>query len=122
MIARYPWSGICPRNQVISSVSEPVGASPDAVARIAPADQVTVSSGNPDSRILPVLSLDSCTFGWSNGLISSTQPATAVAYSQARNWAPSGPETTATGSGASPTRGPTSTSATSSPLVPGAVE
>ena len=38
-----------------------------------------------------MLSLHSCTFGWSNGLMPSTRPATAVAYSQARNCAPSGP-------------------------------
>ena len=41
----------------------------------------------------PVLSLDSATFGWSNGLMPSSRPATAMAYSQTRNWAPSGPET-----------------------------
>ena len=39
-----------------------------------------------------MFSFDSCTFGWSNGLIPSTQPATAVAYSQSRNCAPSGPD------------------------------
>ncbi len=57
-----------------------------------------------------MLSLDSCTLGWSNGLIPSTRPATAVAYSQARNCAPSGPVTEATGSGGVPPGGPTVTS------------
>ncbi len=40
-----------------------------------------------------MLALDSATLGWSNGLIRSARPATAVAYSQSRNCAPSGPET-----------------------------
>src|SRR5215211_5197413 len=39
------------------------------------------SSGRPSSRMRAVLSFASCTFGWSNGLIPSAQPATAVANS-----------------------------------------
>src|SRR5439155_24025649 len=44
-----------------------------------------------------VLSLDSVTLGWSNGLIPRIRPAIAVAYSQARNCAPSGPLTATCG-------------------------
>ena len=40
-----------------------------------------------------MLSLDSVTLGWSNGLMPRIFPATAVAYSQSRNCAPSEPET-----------------------------
>ena len=53
-----------------------------------------------------MFSLDSVTFGWSNGSMPSTTPATAVAYSQARNCAPSGPLTATSGADAAARHAP----------------
>ena len=49
------------------------------------------SSGRPSFRIRAVLSFASCTFGWSNGLIPSAQPATAVANSAKKKMRPRSP-------------------------------
>ena len=49
------------------------------------------SSGRPSFRIRAVLSFASCTFGWSNGLIPSAQPATAVANSAKKKIRPRSP-------------------------------
>src|SRR2546423_4629945 len=94
---------------------------------MAPTLNAGSSSGRPDSRMRLVLSLLSATFGWSNGLIPSRRPATAVAYSHARNWAPSGPLTATCGVTPAPgtapggSAPPTVAVSTSGPVIPGLV-
>ena len=74
-----------------------------------------------------MFSLDSATLGWSNGLIPRTRPAIAVAYSQARNCAPSGPLTARCGTMpppgtvSGPSAPPVVTVSTSSSVAPGAL-
>ena len=77
--------------------STPSSTPPLPRTSIAPIVAVGGSSGRPEPRIAWVFSLLSVTLGWSKGLMPSTRPATAVAYSQPRNWAPSGPVTASDG-------------------------
>src|SRR5664280_3429243 len=74
------------------SPSPPVSAytsTSPATSTGSPASAPEPSAPSAASRMAVVLALDSATLGWSNGLIRSARPATAVAYSQSRNCAPS---------------------------------
>ena len=68
------------------------GASPASSARSASSSASGGSCSSPPPSSWPrtrlVLSLASCTLGWSNGLMPSTQPATAVANSAKKKIAP----------------------------------
>ena len=106
MTARYPASGTASssaaraRLDVVGGAEQVgVGLDPDG-----PVGEGSATAGahRPTPAARSVLSFDSCTFGWSKGLMPSTRPATAVAYSQARNCAPRPPRATDPPAGALP--------------------
>src|SRR5690606_904001 len=83
--ARYPRGSTPATSSARASRSEPARV---PYSSTAPSTASGRSGCGPRASRAAVFSLDSVTFGWSNGLTPSTRPSTAVAYSQARNCAP----------------------------------
>src|SRR3712207_2845143 len=120
MIRRPPRSTLFPYTTLfLSERSTPSSSPPGARSSTAPIVANGGSTGRPASSSRRVFSSDSTTSGWSNGLVPSTRPTTAVAYSQPRNCAPSVPVTPTEGPGSTGSP-PTTTSSASGAVAPGA--